>query len=193
MAAPTPQTRLEAVNTMLGVVWEAPVSSLDVTGVASVTMATRVLDDTIRSVQTRGWAFNTEHEYPIAVDEDGFVPLPNNTLSVDSDGDSAQLNVVQRGLRLYDRGDHTFDFSNLTTVSVKIILSVDFADCPEAFKQYVAILAARRFKAEYLSQDEGQPTSAEIEALRNLEEAEADTGDHNFLTDNWAVGRVLCR
>jgi hypothetical protein len=55
------------------------------------------------------------------------------------------------------------------------------------------MLAARRFKAEHLSQPEGEATSAEIEALRNLEEAEADTGDHNVLTDNWSVARVLRR
>jgi hypothetical protein len=177
---------------MLGSVWETPVSSLNVTGIASVSTAVRILDDTIRSVQSRGWAFNTEHEYPLAADVDGFIPLPSNTLNVDPDGTSGSIDGVQRGSRLYDRGEHTFVFT-VSPVYVKIILGIDYDDTPETFKQYVSMLAARRFKAEHLSQPEGDATSAEIEALRNLQEAEGDTGDHNVLKDNWSVARILRR
>lgn len=192
MPAPTPQTRLDAVNAMLGAVWETPVASLNVTGVASVSMAVRVLDATIRSVLSRGWAFNTEHNYPLQIDTNDQIPLPANTLSVDSEGESASRDVVQRGSLLYDRENHTYTFEN-GPVYVKIILGLAYEDLTEPAKEYIAILATRRFRGEFLSQSEGDATSAEIEALRNLEEHEADTGDHNVLTDNWSVYRVLRR
>ena len=193
MSAPSPQTRLEAINTMLGAVWETPVSSLTATGIASVSLAVRIFDSTLRSVLSRGWAFNTEHEYPLSIDVNGKCPLPENTLSVDPDGDSAYINGVQRGSFLYDRGEHTFLFPNVDTVYATIILGLDYTDIPETAKEYVTMLATRRFRAEYLQQPEGEATSAEIEALRNLEETEADTGDHNVLTGNCSVNRILTR
>lgn len=192
MAAPTPQTKLDAVNAMLGTVWEAPVSSLNVTGVASVAKAVAVLDSTLRSVLTRGWAFNVEYNYPLALDVNSKVPLPANTLAVDTMGDSQLIDAVQRGSFLYDRGNHTFTFDS-GPIYVRIVLGVAFEDLPETAKEYVSILAARRFKAEYLGQSEGDPTSAEIEALRNMEDAEADAGDHNVFTGSWSVARVLYR
>lgn len=192
MAAPSPQTKLDAVNMMLEAVWDTPVSALNATGVSSVATAIRILDATQRAVLTRGWAFNTEREYPLALDNDSKIPLPENTLVVDPDGKSAHIDGVQRGSYLYDREEHSFTFTE-NPVYVRIVFSIDFDDLPEYAKDYIALLAARRFKAYYLSQDEGQPSAAEIEALRNLEDAEAETGDHNILTDNPTSAAVLRR
>jgi hypothetical protein len=54
------QTKLDAVNQMLEAVWESPVSTLEVSGIASVALAKRVLDESLRSIQSRGWHFNTD-------------------------------------------------------------------------------------------------------------------------------------
>lgn len=185
-------TKLDAVNTMLGVIDESPVSALNVAGIAALTKAVRILDATSRAVQSRGWAFNSESEYPLAVNTAQQVPLPANTLSVDPDGESAGIDGVQRGSRLYDRGKHTFDFT-VPIVYVSIIVEHPFEDLPETAKEYITMLAARRFKAEHLDQPEGAASAAEIEALRNLEEAEADAGDFNVLYDNASTARVLWR
>lgn len=186
------QTKLEAVNKMLAGIDESPVASLTASGIASLSNAIAILDATSRSVQARGWAFNTEYNYPLARNVDNEIPLPANTIFVDPDGQSANIDGVQRGLRLYDRYNHTFKF-DVDTVYAKVVLEHDFADLPETAKEYIAMLAKRRFVAEHYQQPEGEATSAEIEALRNFEEAESDGGDHNVLYDNESTARVLRR
>ena len=57
-------TKLEAVNTMLGVIGETPVNTLGGTSrPVSVVSAESVLDEVNREVQSRGGHFNTEHDY----------------------------------------------------------------------------------------------------------------------------------
>lgn len=191
MSAPVPQTKLDAVNAMLGTVWETPVAALDVGGIASLSLAVRIFDETVRAIQSRGWAFNTEHNYPLPLDMDSKCPLPLTTLAVDTEGQSAQLDVVKRGLLLYDRCNHTYTFSQ-GPVYVKIVLGIDYEECPETFKQYVTMMAARRFKAQYLQQPEEPASAAEVDALRNLEEDEADVGDFNVVYDN-PTGYTIAR
>lgn len=185
-------TKLDAVNKCLESVWETPVSSLDVSGVASVALAKRIVDATSRLVQSRGWAFNTDHDYTLTPDDDGFINIPTNTLSIDPEGDSVDVDAVPRGTRLYDREDHTFVFTE--SVDVKLVTLLEFDDCPEAFRAYVAIQAARTFRDKWLQKDTpSNPTQEEIEALRNLEDTEADQADLNMFTGSNSVARILDR
>ena len=47
-------TKLEAVNTMLSVIGEAPVSSLDTNATGDVAIAKNILDEVLKEVPTRG-------------------------------------------------------------------------------------------------------------------------------------------
>ena len=59
-------TKLEAVNTMLGVIGESPVNTISGSSLpASVVVALNILDETNREVQSVGWDFNTEFDYPL--------------------------------------------------------------------------------------------------------------------------------
>jgi hypothetical protein len=185
-------TKLDAVNTCLESVWEAPVSTLEVSGVASVAQAKRVLDKVSRAVQTRGWSFNTEEDLTLTPDVNSIITLPANTLEVDSFGVSADKDVVQRGTQLYDRGKHTFTFT--VPVHVRIIYLFDFEDLPESARNYIAVQAARVFRDEYQQKDTtSPPTMIEMEALRNFEQHEAQTQDSNMLNDSWSVAQTLQR
>jgi len=53
-------TELEAVNSMLAAIGEAPVSTLTGATQADVQMAINILRDVTREVQSWGWRFNTE-------------------------------------------------------------------------------------------------------------------------------------
>ena len=52
-------SKLEAVNTMLGSIGEAPVNSLT-SGLVDAETAEKILDSVSREVQARGWSFNTD-------------------------------------------------------------------------------------------------------------------------------------
>ena len=80
-------TKLNAVNTMISVIGEAPVNTLGGTAVpVTVVQAESTLDEMSRAIQSEGWHFNTEHEYTLTPDAStSKITLPNNTLRVDLD------------------------------------------------------------------------------------------------------------
>ena len=57
----TPTTELQAVNTMLSTIGEAPVNSITGTTTVDVSVAKNILDETSMSVQSQGWNFNTNY------------------------------------------------------------------------------------------------------------------------------------
>ena len=61
-------TQLQAVNTMLGYIGEAPVNSISNTAELPVSAANAVsiLDETSKEVQSSGWHFNTEREITVS-------------------------------------------------------------------------------------------------------------------------------
>ena len=188
----TLMSKLDAVNKMLESVWEQPVSTLQVSGVASVAMAKRVLDETSTSVQSRGWAFNTEENVTLQPDTDGYINIPNNTLEVDPMGDDRDVNGVQRGTRLYDRENHTFVFED--AVDVRLITLLEFEDLPQAARFYIAVMASRVFRDQYLQmQAPTAPSPVEVEALRDIEEHEGATNDSNMFTDSYSVACIIER
>lgn len=183
----TPSTKLEAVNAMLHSIGESPVVTIDSDTdplPVDVDIALRVLLSTNREVQVPGWAFNTEKEYPMARDSDGFLPLPSNALSVDPDGYFRDRDGVMRGNRLYDRKKHTFVWDKNITATIKFLL--DFEDLPEAARNYIAVRATRKFQA-------GSVGSATLNNFTEADETmaralmaheEADAGDFNVVRDN---------
>ena len=185
-------SKLDAVNAMLEAVWVKPISTLEVSGVASVAMAKRVLDKASAAIQSRGWHFNTDRNLTLSPDSEGFLQLPTNTLRVDSDTNSADVDVTQRGFRLYDRENHTFVFTK--SVEVELVSLLEFEDLPQVARQYIAVFAKRIFKDEWShAESPSTPTQEELEARRSLESAEGEEGDYNMLTDSWSVARILDR
>lgn len=84
-----PTTELEAVNAMLAVIGEQPITDVDAAVTAGspvdVLIAVNILRDQAREVQTLGWKFNTENGYQL---------MPTGTLSwVDTAGITTLLNV----------------------------------------------------------------------------------------------------
>lgn len=189
----TPTSELEAVNLMLSIIGESPVNSLTTSGVADASLAYQILSFASREVQLVGWHWNTEVDYPINCDSNGYLTLPANTLKVDTSGVSGSLDLIQRGNRLYDRVNHTFTFTD--SVNVDIVLLLTFDELPEAARSYIAIRAARQFQQRVIGSEvlEAFSSRDEYTAIAALKQAECETGDYNVLTDNWSVARVLTR
>lgn len=193
MSMMTPTTTLEAVNTMLSIVGEAPVSSLEDSGLVDAVIAQGILQQVSRDIQTRGWHWNTEIDYTIVPSfPDKHLILPRNTLRVDSVGKSRSKDVVQRGRRLWDRRKHTFQFDE--PLVVDLVVGLEFDEMPEVARRYITIRAGRVFQGRVLGSDTLAIFSEtdEAQAYFTLCEADTDTADYN-LRDSWAVTRMLQR
>jgi hypothetical protein len=184
-------TELEALNLMLTAADEDPVQTATQAGHLPLSIAKGVLNDFSRVVQSLGWAFNTERDFPLPRDVTGRVTLSPNTLSADVNDIYSDIDPIQRGLSLYDKKNHTPIFTKDLLATVILLLPWD--ELPQAVRYYISIRASRVFQVrmqagegvfKYSEQDE-------FAALVALQSFEADTGDANFLTDSYSCAGVL--
>jgi hypothetical protein len=189
----TPTTELQAVNLMLESIGETPVSSLTDAGLGDVAIAKNALSRVNREVQSRGWTWNSDYQYPLARDVDNKIPVPVNALEVDTDGSSATIDVVVRGGYLWDRYNKRFTFD--AAVKCSIIWLFEYESLPEAARNYIAVLASRRFAKAVLGTEEASRLTLEDEmtAWAALVNNECRTGDANMLNDNYSAAQVLQR
>lgn len=191
----TPTTELEAINTILSVIGESPISSTsDISSVADAVTAQSILSEVSRQVQTKGWHFNTDKEITLSPSSyTGEITVPSNCLRVDSSGADREVDVVHRGTKLYDRTKHTYSISKQIVVDMVVLLP--FTELPQAARHYITIKAARIFQSRTVGSEAlYQFTAAdERDALIDLKKAEGVTGDYNILTGNPTVFRSLRR
>lgn len=185
-------TELKAINSMLSVIGEAPVNQAENTGNVDAVMAKQILDEVSLDVQTRGWHFNTDRNFPLAPNTSGEITLSPDILAVDTVGADAGLDVVQRGARLYDAGNHTYFFSQ--PLKVDIIRLLSFNDLPPAAQNYITIRAARIFQDRVIGSQtlNGFNEKDELRAFVTLRNAEAEAGDYR-VTNNTFVASMLRR
>lgn len=178
-------TKLNAVNTMLGYIAEAPVNTIaDTTALPpSAAIAKGVLDEVSREVQQTGWHFNTARDYTLTANaSDNFV-LPDNVLQVDAEDNT--YDVVQRGDTLFDRKNYTDVFSN-ETLKVNITFLLDFEELPEQARRYITLKSARMFANRLVGSREIESLifRDEIQAKAAMEEAEGNNSDRTIF-DNY--------
>ena len=183
----TPTTKLEAVNSMLSTIGEAPVNSLT-SGLVDAETAETILNEVSRSVQAHGWNFNSEPDYTVAADTSGNVVLPTEILRADLANSvtkyrSTKQEYVQRGSKMYDKIKHSFNIGKSLKLDVVVLL--DFEVCPEVARRYVTVKAARIFQERVVGSDSlsAMNRNDEQEALFALREMEGDNGDYNIFDD----------
>ena len=187
----SPTTELEAINTMLSTIGESPVNTVEDTGNVDVVIARQILQTVSREVQARGWHFNTEINYTITPDSEGYLVLPKTVLKVDTVYPDSSKDVVVRGSRLYDREKHTYVFTDAVKVDMTILLTFD--ELPEVARNYATIRASRIFQERVVGSDTLHAFNSQDEAraMVSLMEYEADTADLNILSGNYSVYRIL--
>lgn len=139
-----PTTKLEAINILLTSIGEAPVQQEGL-GLEEEAIASTVLDEVSRATQLVGWAWNIEDNFPLTRDQDGKIHLPTNVLKVDFQSS----NLIARGLKVYDRTNHTYIHKQ--DVKAKLIIGLDWDELPEAVRSYVTYRAGRVFQARQVS------------------------------------------
>jgi hypothetical protein len=178
-------TFLEAVNRVLQMLGEAPVNSLDGQfGLAQ--QAQDAINDVSRKVQTEGWSFNTDYERLLMRDaETNEITVGTNVSRVKVEPYSyPDLDVVQRGSRLYDRRAGSYQFDEDLYADVTYILGWD--EVPEYAHQYFMIKAGRQLQEAILGSADLSRINiaAEAEARSQFLEEETTCGEHSWLRGN---------
>jgi len=173
--------RLSAVNIILSNIGMAPVTQVDNDN-PMVAMASNLIDEVSRSVQTEGWVFNTERGYPFVPNGDNEIVVPENVLELDSN-DRQKDNLIIRMGKLYNKVTHSYEFTE--TEELDVLWLFDFDYLPEAFKNYIAIRAANLFagravgSAEQVKFGEREEATARAAML----DYETSQGDYNMLAN----------
>ncbi len=184
----TPTTKLAAVNSMLSTIGEAPVNSLT-SGLVDAETAETILNEVSRSVQASGWNFNSESNYSVAADTDGNVVLPIEIIRADLANSvtkfrSSKNEYVQRGNKMYDKVNHTFNIGKSLLLDIVVLL--DFELLPEVARRYITVFSARLFQERVVGSDTLSAFNRNDEqaALFALREMEGDNADYNIFDDN---------
>ena len=152
-------TELEAINTLLATIGEAPIDKLSDVSVNEITdsaLARKTLHEIDRDVQAEGWGFNTDYEVELSVDTSKEYKLPANALRCDFSPNRYPLTqYVARGNRVYDRGHKTYKIGDLINdaplVVDQIITQLDWDDLPHQAQNYIAIRAARIYSDRFIN------------------------------------------
>ena len=199
-------SKLSAVNTLLAIIGEAPVNSLNAPLTGDASLAERTLDEVSREVQGAGWSWNTMLYDSIPLDAStGQSQLPGNTLAVRFNPISyPSQRFVLRGVRLFDRVRNSYDLRGSLGISVtggtsdlvaEIIEELDWDSIPETGRRYIMIRAGRMFanRAVTSSSLEAYTGEDEENALRTLKRTEDMAQNYNFISgpDDMYGGRVV--
>ena len=191
----TPTTELQAVNTMLSTIGEAPVNSISGTNNVDVSVAKNILDETSMSIQSLGWNFNTHTNYKsLSLDSDNKVPLPSNCVKADANQAYRNFNYTIRDGFLYDMEKHTDVFTSAPS-SVDLVLVQQFEHLPEYARRYITMKAARRFASRFIGDNQitqliGQD---ENEALMAFHQADSQEADLNILNGDSNTFSIINR
>jgi hypothetical protein len=184
---------LDAVNTIIGVIGEAPLNTLDNKALTSdATVASRLLDEVSKQVQTLGWSFNTDYDFTFARDVNNNIFVPDNVLRVKFDP-SCSPDLVLIGRQMYDRKGKTYVFTKDVKVQ-KVVWLRDWDDIPESGRSYITIRAARIFADRQGGGQEvhGYTAMQEVEAKRTFEQDESEVRHLNIFQAD-GVSRTLNR
>jgi len=184
-------SKLDAVNTMLSSIGEAPVSSLS-SGLIEAEIAESILDTIDREVQSMGWHFNTELNKSFAQTPAGEILLPADILRADATLKANAPNLVQRGLKMYDRVNHTFIVG--TNAALDVVVQLVFDDLPEVAKRYIVLRATRIFQDRVVGSNtlHDFQEKDEQQALVQLKDFDKAADDHNIF-DNYDTFSIIDR
>lgn len=189
----SPSTELDAVNTMLSVIGEAPVNTLDVSGNAYIESAQGILREVSRDVQVKGWHFNTERDYTLSRDGNSKIPLPTNALQVSTSDEHYNIDVAVRGGFLYDKKNHTLLWPDYPSLKCRIVFFLDFEELPQSARSYITIVASRTFQERTLGSDALHKFTQDDEtrAMAQMTREELRAAKRNMLIGSMSVNRIL--
>ena len=198
-------TKLQAVNTLLSIIGEAPINSLTPPLTGDASLADRVIDEISTEVQGAGGSWNTMIYKQIPLDANGHSTLASNTLAVRFNPISyPSQRFVLRGTKLFDRVTNDYDLRDSLGVAMtggtsdliaEIVEELAWDDIPETGKRYIMIRAGRIFANRAVTSNsiESYTSEDEANALQILKRTEDMAQNNNFISgpDDMYGGRVV--
>jgi hypothetical protein len=182
-------TKIEAINSMLTCLGEAPISSLSSDSIPQdAAIALSIFDEVSREVQSRGWFFNTDTNVELTRNSSNYIPVPATALRLDISREQyGWEDICQRGDFLYNASNssnsdrYVFD----TDVKATIIYVLDFTLLTQPAREYIVARASRILQERVLgSADLSRVLSVrEQETLADLMQHESQSGNFNYLDD----------
>lgn len=173
---------LGATNAILAAIGQAEIASILTADLKSdAAKAITKIGQASITVQTMGWEYNTDRGLVLDPSPtDGTIALPTNCLAVKTVGNSKSTHVAKRGGRLYLPKTQTFVIGQSLTVDM--VVALEFSDLPPAARWYVTCLAGRRFATtELASSSSFQFTKVEEDAAKAAAlQEDADMGDSDM-------------
>ncbi len=179
------ETELSAVNAILGAIGQSPVTVISGNANPEVSFIYNLLRDSNVDVQSEGWHFNTERHVEYTPDgTTGKIAIGDDILRIDTMNgwSNKKKDVVRRGGFLYDKQDHSYDWSSYTTIDLDVVKLLSYADLPEAFKRYIIYKAAVRAATQLVGNPQLAQLLAQQEALARatVMEYECNQGNHTM-------------
>ena len=177
-------TELSAVNSILGAIGQAPVTSL-VYDNPEIAFIYNLLRDANVDTQAEGWHFNTELHVRYTPDSvTGKIAIANDVLQLDVSKGWArrEYNVVKRGGYLYDKIDHTADFSTIESIDLDVVKMYNYEDLPTVFKRYITYRASRQAATQLVANPNLVKLITQQESLARaaIMEYECNQGNHSM-------------
>jgi len=176
-------TELSAVNSILGAIGQAPITTLNFDN-PEISFIYNLLRDANVDTQAEGWHFNTEYHVMLTPDSvTKKITIGSEILSIDLHDDQAKrtCDLVRRNGVLYDKINHTDQF--IADVPVDIVRLYNFDDLPPVFQRYITYRASRVAATQLVANPQLVKLLGvqEAQARAALMEYECNQGDHNML------------
>lgn len=166
---------------MLAGIGQAPVATLETTN-PDVAIAFDTLQWISREVQSEGWTFNKEYEYPFTPDSNNEIVIPDNVIQLDLSDlvNNKHIDAVRRNGKLYNRTTHTFTWTS--QVCCDVIWLFDFTDIPTPAFNYIVARSAVQFASRVVGDPQLIQTLSGKEAYNRafFLEYECNQGDYSF-------------
>ena len=177
------ETELSAVNSILGAIGQSPVTTINKTN-PEVGFIYNLLRDSNVEVQNEGWHFNTERHVTYTPDSNGKIAIGADIIKMDVTNGwvKRQYDVVKRSGNLYDKYDHTDDWSDHTEILLDITKLIPLEEVPSVFQRYIISRASRQAATQLVANPQLVQLlqSNEAMARANCMEYECNQGNHNM-------------
>ena len=149
-----------------------------------VAIALNTLREVSREIQSEGWSFNKEYDYPLTPDSNNEVVIPNNMLQVDLNSTYTQnmdRDAVNREGKLYDKTAHSFVWTD-ETLYVDVIWYFDWTSIPTPIQAFIIAKSATIVSSRIIGDPNQYSMLQQKEALTQATalEYECNQGDYTF-------------